>query len=50
MVPGKKQLELRDEFEKVLPHEPRRNLVTPSERFDLAFVPPATFLGLYGRH
>ena len=50
MVPGEKQLELRDELEKILPHEPCRDLVTPSERFDLAFVPPATFLGLYGCH
>jgi hypothetical protein len=47
MVPGKKQLELRHEFEKILPHEPRCDFVAAGERFDLAFVPPAAFVSLY---
>jgi hypothetical protein len=47
MVPGKEQLELRDEFEKVLPHEPCCDFVAAGERFDLAFVPPAAFVSLY---
>ena len=50
MVPGEQQFELRHELEKILPHESRRDLVTSGERFDFAFIPPATFLGLHGCH
>ena len=50
MVAGEQQFELRHELEEILTHESRRDLVTPGERFDFAFIPPSTFFGLDGCH
>ena len=45
VVAGDDQLEGGDELEKVLPHEPRADLVAAGKRLDLCFGPAPALLG-----
>ena len=46
MVACNQQLELRDELEEILTHEPGGDLVSTSQRLELAFRPAPTLFGL----